>query len=157
MRILIAYGSKHGATEKAAKELGDKLKNNDVHIINLKKEKTEIDHYDTIIIGGSLYAGILQKEVKAFCVNNESQLAKKKLGFFLCCGNESKFEEQLDMVFPKNLLDVATAKGYFGYEYDFKKMNFLEKIVVKKVVKVNESKFEINEINISDFAKKICN
>lgn len=157
METLIAYATKYGATEKAAKKLAEKM-SGPVTLVNVKQkshENLDLTKFDVIAVGGSIYAGGIQKEVQDFCSENEEIFLTKKLGLFICCGNEELAKEQLSRSFSEKLLDKATAKSYFGYAYDFEKMGFLSKIVVKKVSKVNESKFEINEENISAFAEAL--
>lgn len=66
MKTLIVYGTKHGTTEKCSKLLKDKL-SGEVVIINIKKENMpDITAFNNIIIGGSVYMGQIQKEVKKF-------------------------------------------------------------------------------------------
>ena len=157
METLIAYGTKYGATEKAAKILAEKIQG-PVTLMNLmeKKQKTmDLTKFDVIAVGGSIYAGRIQKEVQDFCSENEELLLTKRLGLFLCCGNEDLVEDQLATSFSNKLLDQTAAKSHFGYEFDFEKMGFFAKLIVKKISKVNESKFQINEENIQVFAKAL--
>ena len=157
METLIAYATKYGATEKAAKILAEKIEG-PVTLMNLKeksREPLDLTKFDVIAVGGSIYAGGIQKEVQDFCSENEEIFLTKKLGLFLCCGNEELAEDQLTKSFSGKLLDQADAKGYFGYEFDFEKMGFLTKLIVKKISKVNESKFRINEENIKAFAEAL--
>ena len=132
MKTLIIYASKHGCTEKCSRLLMDKL-NGEVKIVDIKKESVpELALFDNIIIGGSVYIGKIQKEVKQFCLKNISALKKKKLGFFICCMSENDIaEKEIDTSFPEELLTNAVARGYFGGEFIFKKMNVFEKIFVK--------------------------
>ena len=85
----------------------------------------------------------------------QKTVQRKKLGIFLCCGNEDQVEDQLAASFSGKLLDQATAKGHFGYEFDFTKMDFFSKLIVKKIAKVKESKFQINEENIQAFSEAL--
>ncbi|WP_027338909.1 flavodoxin domain-containing protein [Halonatronum saccharophilum] len=156
MKTLIAYGTRYGATEKAAKRLAEFI-GEDAQLFNLKKDDLKslnLDDYEAVAIGGSIYAGNIQRRVKKFCEENMGALLEKRLGLFLCCGDVERADEQLVTVFEDELVDKVDAKGYFGYEYDFKKMNFLFKLVIKMMAKVNESKSEINEENIKSFAEE---
>lgn len=158
MKTLIIYASKHGCTEKCSKLLMDKL-NGEVKIVNIKKESVpEITLFDNIIIGGSVYVGSIQKEVNEFCLKNVNALKGKKLGFFICCMRENDIAEaQINTSFPKELLANAVAKGYFGGEFIFEKMNFLERLIVKKVSKINKDTSSISKENINKFAHLINN
>lgn len=153
MGILILYMTSHGCAEKAAKTLKEML-NDEVVLINLKRDsEPDLAAYDTMIIGGSIHAGRIQGRIKKFCERNASLLLDKKLGLFLCCMEEGeKAQKQFEDAFSAELRDHATAMGLFGGEFNFERMNFLEKKIVKKVAKVSESVFKINKKAIDKFA-----
>jgi len=135
MKVLIAYATKHGSVEKCAKMLKQKI-NGEVNLVDLKQVKdVNVNAYDKVIIGGSIYAGTIQKEVTAFCTENSEQLKQKQIGLFITCMNESSGDMQLSKVFPQELLDIAVAKVACGGEYNFKDMNFMEKMIIKMVTK----------------------
>ena len=156
MTTLITYCTTHGCTEKTAKELKDFL-GAEVQICNLKKEKhPPLDNYETIIIGGSIHASQIQKRVKDFCTKNLSVLKQKELGLFICCMEEGeKAEQQLQDAFPEELHQKAKASAIFGGEFDFKKMNFFEKLIVKKVAHINQSTSNIDHAAIRNFSFKM--
>lgn len=57
MSTLIAYSTKYGCAEKCAKMISDELKDR-VDLINLRKENdVDLQKYDKVIIGGSIYIG----------------------------------------------------------------------------------------------------
>lgn len=89
-----------------------------------------------MIIGGSIYAGTIRKEVKEFCSANVNELSGKKLGLFISCMNAKEAEKQLNMNFSKELFDHAIAKENLGGEFKFKEMNFFEKLVTRMVSKM---------------------
>ena len=156
MKTLIIYASKYGCTEKCSNLLKDKL-HGEVEIVDIKKESIpEITLFDNIIVGGSIYMGRIQKEISQFCLNNISMLEKKNLGFFICCMNENEIaEKQINTSFPEGLLKNAVATGCFGGEFTFKKMNFLEKFIIKKISKTNKDSSKLLQGNIDKFAQLI--
>ncbi len=82
MKTLIAYGTKYGSTEKAAKRLAQ-LIGEDAQLFNLKKDdlnSLNLYDYEAVAIGGSIYAGNIQKQVKNFCEENMDVLLEKRLG-----------------------------------------------------------------------------
>lgn len=154
MDTLIVYASKHGCTEKCANLLKEKL-DGKVYVVNLK-DSNEIDlsKYDKVIIGGSIYVGKIQKEVSKFSSENLETLKGKQVGLFICgMQSEEAIEKGLNENFPKELLKTAKAKGYFGGEFVFDKLGFMEKQIVKKVAKVNSDKSNILNSNIFKFAE----
>lgn len=157
METLIAYSTKNGATEKAAKILADKIEGT-ATLINLKDSSAkslDLTKFDVVAVGGSIYAGSIQKEVQEFCRENEEILLTKRLGIFICCGNEELVEQQLTASFSEKIFERAIAKGHFGYEFDFEKLSFFSKFVVKKISKIKESQFRINDENIHAFAETL--
>ncbi|WP_461612663.1 flavodoxin domain-containing protein [Clostridium sp. Marseille-QA1073] len=157
MKTLIIYGSKHGCTEKCSMILKDKLQG-EVTSINIKNQDIpDIEFFHNIIIGGSIYIGKIQSEIRNFCFENINILKNKKIGFFICCINRDNEEMQLNSSFPEELLTHASAVGYFGGEFIFKNMNTLERFIVKKVAKTNKDISNISEENINKFAKLINN
>ena len=112
--------------------------------------------YDTIIIGGSIHAGMVQKSIQKFCKNHIELLLKKKIGLFLCCMEKGeKADEQFRNAFPKELQDHAQAKGCFGGAFDFDRMNIIEKAIIKKVVNIDQSISTLSAESIQKFIKEI--
>jgi len=157
METLIAYSTKHGATEKAAKKLAEKIGGSTtlINLKDLRAKSVDLAKFERVAIGGSIYAGSIQKEVKEFCMKNEEILVSKRLGIFICCGNEEQAEEQLAASFSEKIHSGATVKGHFGYEFNFEKLSFMSRFFVKKVSKITESQFRLNEENIAVFAEAL--
>ncbi len=153
MKTAIVYCTTHGCTEKCAAELSQQL-NGTADLYNIKKKAPKnLAEYETIIIGGSIHAGQVQRRVKSFCEKNESVLLQKRLGLFLCCMEEGdNAHKQFDNAFPEMLRQHATAHGLFGGEFDFDRMGFVAKAIVKKVANVEESIDHISHDSIADFA-----
>ena len=163
MKTLIVYGSKHGATEKCSKALKNKLQG-EVVIANIKKDIIpDINSFDNVVIGGSIYAGRIQKEIREFCFKNVNTLKNKKIGIFVCCMSEGeKAISQLNDSIPNELMLLAIAKEHFGGGFTFSKMNFFEKFIIKMVSKkekngakanMNKDILNIHEDNINRFAQ----
>jgi menaquinone-dependent protoporphyrinogen oxidase len=153
MSTLIVYASSHGCTEKAALALEQQLKDS-VTLANLKKDKNiDPTYYDTVIIGGSIHAGQVQKVVKRFCSQHLDTLKQKRVGLFLSCMEEGeKAQQQFDNAFPGELRNHAAVTGLFGGEFDFEKMNFLQRAIVKKVAGITENVSKVKEENIRQFS-----
>jgi len=155
MKAAIVFASTHGTTEKVAQLLKENL-NGDVKIINLKKDpKQDITKYDTLIIGGSIHAGSIQQKVKQFIERNKNALTTKRLGLFLCCMHEGEeAQKQFETAYPEELRNASVSNGFLGGEFMFKKMNFFEKVMVKKVAGVTSDVSKIDVAAIKTFADK---
>lgn len=135
MKTLIIYGTKHGSAKKCAEILSDKLASK-ADLYNVKEGKTpDLEQYDKVIIGGSIYAGTVLKELSEFCTKNLDVLQRKKIGLYICCMNHKEADKQLNNVFPKELVTCAISKKSFGGEFKFNEMNFFEKLICKVVSK----------------------
>lgn len=118
-------------------------------------EEPKVDQYDQIIIGGSIHFGKIQKHIKRFCERNESILIQKDLGLFICCMLTEKKDEQFENAFSDVLKQKSIARGCFGGEFLLEKMNFLEKLIVKKVANATVSSSHINFDEIDHFIAQL--
>ena len=158
MNYLIIYMSRHSTTEKVVGLLQEKLGVENCTLINLAKQTIPaLEHYNTIIIGGSIHIGQIQKKLKEFCEAHQAILLKKRLGLFICFMNKELAQAQFETAFPDILRQHARSHGLFGGELLFDKMNFLERFIVKKIKKVNESVSDININAINQFAQTMAN
>jgi menaquinone-dependent protoporphyrinogen oxidase len=158
MNILIAYATKYGCTEKCANMLSGFLKENDpsIAVVDLgSRQKIDLNDYDTVIIGGPITAGKINSKIRKFCESSLSELLKKKIGLFICGASAEQAQKELSDNFPQELLNRASAKGYFGYEFNLEKMNFAMKAIIKKISKVDKSVSNILVDNIKEFALNI--
>ena len=135
MKSVIIYSTRYGSTLEAAnrikKELGEECS-----IVNVMTDTVpNIDGFDTVVLGGSIYVGRVQKQLTAFMNANLKQLLSKKVGLFLCAGapNDEEKEKELKGAFPSELYEHASAKDVLGYAFIFEKMKFLDKLIMKKI------------------------
>jgi menaquinone-dependent protoporphyrinogen oxidase len=156
LRTLILYGSKYGCTAKCAYLLRDKLENADV--IDLSQNypvSVSLEDYNAVLIGTPVYAGKINKAVAKFCTANLDKLKEKKIGLFVCCGLPEKAMEQLETGFPKQLVQTARVKAYFGYQYEMEQLNFFERIIMRLLGK-HRNENEIRHAAIEDFARSFA-
>lgn len=155
MKSLIVYCSTHGTTAKAAHLLRKKIEG-DVIAINLDKSKlhSDLELFDSVVIGGSIHAGSIQGKIKKFMKEHEGLLQRKNLGLFLCCMREGQEAHlQFENAFPPSLRKLAIAKGLFGGEFIISKMNFFEKIIAKSVSGSAEEISHLDLEAINEFAE----
>ncbi len=151
-KTAIIFASKKGATEKCANILVEKI-DNDAKLINLKTEKNpEIDGFDAVIIGGPIYMGTLDKRVTKFVERNKAALLSKKLGLYICCMEDGEVRmQQFESAYDEELRNHAVAHGQFGGAFDFKKMNFIVRSMIRMAAKVKESTENFDYTNIDTF------
>ncbi|HER42918.1 MAG TPA: flavodoxin [Candidatus Eisenbacteria bacterium] len=156
MRTLIAYMTRHGCAKKTAGMLKELLAG-DTALVDLKRDKKpDLSGYDTVVIGGSIHAGRIQRGLRRFLDKNGEILLEKRLGLYLCCMEEGETAvKQFEKAYPERLRIHAAATGIFGGEFDLDRMNFIERKIVKKAAGIEESVSRIDAGTIRDFAGRI--
>jgi len=157
MKTAIIYMSKHGTTEKITGLLSDKIENSTM--FNLSSSSSIVfENYDTIIIGGSIHVGSMQKKLKQFIAKNIDVLLTKRTALFMVCMDKTdKRNEQFENAYPQELRNRSIVNGYFGGEFIFDKMNFIEKIIIKKISGRSTDVSEIDYEAIDEFVNKLIN
>lgn len=156
MKTLIIYDSNHGTTEKVARLISKKLDEGSCQLIKLKKNpKVNFADFDRIIIGGSIHAGTIQGSVKSFCNKNLPILLHKKVALFMCGMNKPELENEFVEAFPLELRLHAVANIIVGGEYILERMNFIERLIIKKIAKVDESSSHLNYEKIDELIAEL--
>lgn len=155
MKTLIAYSTTLGCTEQCASRLKEDLGEGvDMYRIS-RRRKINFEEYSTVIIGGSIHEGMIQRAVRKFCEENLKKLLKVEVGLFICCVDPGENEDELlKTVFPDKLLEHALAKSYFGGELNFRKMNLMQKIMTRKKERL-EVMPEVDFDRILAFAERL--
>lgn len=152
MKTLLVYASRHGCTEKCAGLLAEKIAG-EVVKFNLAKGKAPSPQgYDAVVVGGSIHAGRIQKTVAAYLEEHMAALLEKKVGLFLCCADFNRVEAQMKAAFPEPLYSQAAAREHLGFGLYFDKMNFLERALMKKILKTGENMETILHQNLERLA-----
>ena len=154
-KTLIAYSTTLGCTEQCASKLKDDL-GEDVEMIRIsRRRRFNLEDYETIIVGGSIHEGMIQRSVYKFCESNLDELLKKAVGLFVCCMDADADEQELiQRAFPETLVKHALASGFFGGELNIKKMNLLQKIMTRKAARLHKEP-DIDFQKILEFAHKL--
>lgn len=156
---LIVFASEHGTVEKCARELF-RLIEGKVDICDLNKRDIipDLSGYDSIVIGGSIHSGKIQRVISDFCVTNLDLLINKRIGLFInCIYSGEKAIKQLEEAFPKELSDKAVVREYFGGEINELKLNYWEKIITKQMIDQENLVVSLSKEKIDHFAKTISN
>ena len=157
MKTAIIYQTKHGYAEKCAKSLKEGICcETELFDLGKKGERPDLDQFSMVILGGSVYAGKLQKEILDYWEANKEKLLEKKIALFSCNmtqGEEN--EKQLSKIFPEEILAKSFCTLSLGGKFDFSKLNFLEKMIVKKVAKVESDQENVQSENIKLLTEKI--
>lgn len=83
MKVLIAYGSRLGATEGIAERIGEVLRGDGLIVtVQPAASAGPIEDYDAAILGGGIYAGHWHRSVKDFVDNNAGPLRQMPVWLF---------------------------------------------------------------------------
>ena len=159
MKTAIIYASKYGTTETVAVSIAEKLKEkNEVEIFPLNKNSNpDISGFEAVILGTPVYAGQALNKMKTFCKANETMLLQKKTGLFVCGmePDKTKQENELKEAYPETLQKNATTTAFLGGAFQFEKMNFVERMIIKKIAKTTMSVQRIDEEAINAFVAQL--
>ncbi|WP_339241532.1 flavodoxin domain-containing protein [Paenibacillus sp. FSL F4-0243] len=153
MKTIIIYTSKYGCTEKAAYLLKNQL-DDETEVVNLMHAKEpRLERYDTVILGGSIYFGKIQKQMTEFASKYQNELANKRVGLFICAGAKGEQAiQELKSSFPEKLYNQSITKEVFGDEIYEEKMTALDRVVLRVVKGKNKSVNGLSKETIERFA-----
>lgn len=154
MKTLILYATKHGATREIAQRIAGLL--DGATLIDLEGGSVPaLDGYDCVLIGSSVYAGMLRKAAKAFAAEHKDALMNKTLGLFVSGISPEGAQGYLDANYPKEVVAHAKAKAMLGGAFDPAKTNFFEKLVMRVVTKQAAYTSTISDEKIGQFAQEM--
>jgi menaquinone-dependent protoporphyrinogen oxidase len=141
VKALIVYGTRYGATEMTANEIGDVFRGEglDAKVVNLKDEKVnDVADYGLVVVGSGIQIGKWTKEPEKFLKKHQKELANKKVALFVCCGaaqpidEKGKDETKMEEANTKYRNEKAAkyglqpvALGFFGGVYNFNRVSRL--------------------------------
>ncbi len=136
MKTLIAYATKYGTAEACAKLLAQALKDGaDLANLSAGQHPNPAD-YDAVVVGGSIYAGMLRRQARHFCKKYKKELLKVRFGCFLCKASPpQESQDEFGSNFDSELLAHAAAKSSFGGEVKEEKLGFWDKLIMGTVAK----------------------
>ena len=148
MKTLILYATKYGAAKEIAERIGGKIDGAVICELNQKNIPPLAD-FDNVIIGSSVYAVAIRKEAKLFAANHADELSKKTLGLFL--SNFADDEGYFDKNFPEKVVGAAKVKACLGGIFDPSKANFIERFIIKIVMKETRYVARLDDAKIDKF------
>ena len=145
-KVLIAYGSRYGATEGVAIKFAEIFRDNNVlaEVVDLK-EKSDFDNfddYDGLIIGSSIKIGQWTRHVKNFVRNMRLEIQEfaGPFGFYVCSAYaalDEQYAKVKEEYIPDKLKEFDISIDFydaFGGIIDFSensRMGWLEKKIMK--------------------------
>ena len=155
MGTLIAYSSRYGTSEKVAALLAER-QSGDVRVQNIIEEPNAtwkmVDH---VIVGCSIRMGTIQDEMKEWLALHEAHLLEHPLALYLCAGTPTESERirELEEAYRESLREHAYFVEVVGSGYDFERMGFLDKAIVRMMAKQKESSLQLDDAKLNQLVE----
>ena len=140
-QVLVAYASKHGATAEIAEKIGQVLRHAGLRADVLSVERVKnLTYYHAVVLGSAVYIGQWRKDAAKFLQTHETALAQRQVWLFSSgpTGKREAGESRNGWRLPESLQPIADRISphdiaVFHGDLDLKKLNFIEKAMIKKV------------------------
>lgn len=140
-KVLIAYGSKHGATREIGERIGKKLEEKNFVVDVLSANKVgDLSEYGAVLVGSGVYIGQWLKEAVKFVKSNEKDLSNMPVWIFSSgpTGEGDVAELVQGWKIPRSIqenIDKIKPNGVvvFHGALDDGKLSWLEKWMIGKV------------------------
>jgi menaquinone-dependent protoporphyrinogen oxidase len=135
MRLLVAYGSKHHATEEIASAIAAEIERHGIAADCLPAETVgDLSSYDAVVLGSAVYFGRWRKSARRLLKRHASELATKPLWLF-SSGPFGKEESGRATAESPGLAGRATALGardvVFGGRVPLDPTNAIERSMLR--------------------------
>ena len=140
-QVLVAYASKHGATAEIAEKIGQVLCQAGLRADVLPVDQVkDLTAYHAVVLGSAVYIGQWCKDAAKFLQTHETPLARRQVWLFSSgpTGKRGTAESRKDWRLPESLQPIADHIQphditVFHGNLNLKKLNFVEKAMIKKV------------------------
>ena len=140
-KVLVAYGTKYGATAEIAERIGQVLRDAGLGAdVKAADRAGDPGRYDAVVLGSAVYIGQWRKEAAKFLEANEAALAQKPVWIFSSgpTGEGDVEELMAGWSFPGKLQPIADRIGprdmtIFHGAADESKMGRLDKWMLGRV------------------------
>ncbi len=148
MSTLILYGSRKGSTKRRAEELAAMM--SDCEAVDARNaERVDLSRYEAVAIGSSIWAGKIHVAVRRFLRKHRSTLLTKRIGLFVCCGEETS--DHFHANIPADVLAHAVCRSCFGGELDIGDFGPLMRFVLRKKAGVTASYSRVHREAMASF------
>jgi menaquinone-dependent protoporphyrinogen oxidase len=141
IQVLVAYGTKYGATAEIAEKIGQVLRQAGLRADVQPADRVgDLTSYQAVVLGSAVYIGQWRKGAVRFLKANQKALAERPVWLFSSgpTGEGDPLKLTQGWRLPTSLQPIADAIrphdiALFHGAADVNKMNFLEKWMLKNV------------------------
>jgi menaquinone-dependent protoporphyrinogen oxidase len=139
--VLVAYGTKYGATAEIAEKIGEVLRQSGLTADVVPADRVDdMGRYGAVVLGSAVYIGRWRKEAARFLEANEARLAGIPVWLFSSgpTGEGDPVELTEGWRFPGKLQPIADRikprdVALFHGAVDVSKLNFIERWLLKNI------------------------
>jgi menaquinone-dependent protoporphyrinogen oxidase len=140
-KILVAYGTKYGATAEIAEKIGQVLGDAGLSVDVVAADRVgDLSSYQAVILGSGVYIGRWRKDAAKFLKENEAELAQMPVWFFSSgpTGEGDPVELVQGWTFPAGLQPIADRiqprdSAVFHGSVDMDKLNWFYRWMIGRV------------------------
>lgn len=156
MKTIIIYTSSNNCTQRAVRELSQKL-TGEVQAIDIKHSYNQnLDDFDRIVVGGSIRGQKTMHRINQFYMNYMLVLRTKEIGLFLCSSGDLVLaQEEIKFAFPEELHQLAKTEAIFTGQIDAGSMSFLKKFFIGKISGLRDKESILDQEAIDLFASQM--
>lgn len=141
VQVLVAFGTKYGATKEIADKIGDVLREAGLRVDVLPADRvSDLTPYNAVVLGSAVYVGKWRKEAATFLEANEKELADRPVWLFSSgpSGEGDPVELTKGWRFPEDQQPVADRIqprdiAIFHGVLDTKKLSLPERLIIKGI------------------------
>lgn len=139
-KILIAYATYYGTTAEVANAVAKTLSEHGYETdVIPAADVHDVTPYSAVVVGSAVQGGKIHNDVLHFLEDYEAALSQVPVAYFVCCmtmredNTDSRYmaEGYLAEVFNKTSKIKPISIGFFGGVLEYKRLNWLARIVVK--------------------------
>ncbi len=160
MKTLVAYDTKHGATEEAAQRIAEAIRAEgaEADLLDLRKagaEKVPLESFSAVALGGPFYMGRWSSRAAAFARAREGELAAKRFALFALGTDEKLGAAQAAACLPSSLASkVITA--HFGGRVESRRLGLFERLVMRLVAGEADDRSTLDLAFASAFGSRLA-
>ena len=139
MKVLVAYLSRYGTARRCATDIAKRV-TAEVDVVDLAATRVvDLAPYAMVVVGGSVYAGKIERRLLSFCETHRQQLSQKSLAVYLCCLYQGEHAlRQLHEAYPEWLLAHAFHAALPGGELRYADLRWRDRMAVRGLAKPGE-------------------